>query len=84
MEKRTFNLAYGKPYVTSSGESKKAWIPVGRLTIEPESDYGERISVRLDAVPCDPGFTGLLSAFRHEPRHGSAGKHGDDLNDIAF
>jgi len=35
MDKRTFNLAYGKPYTTTSGENKKAWIQVGRLTIEP-------------------------------------------------
>lgn len=84
MEKRTFNLAWGKPYTTSSGENKKAWVQVGRLTIEPESDYGERISVRLDAIPCDPGFNGLLSAFPYEPRNGSGTQGADQNSNLPF
>ena len=83
-EKRIFNLVYGKTYSTSSGENKKAWITVGRLTIEPESEYGERISIRLDAIPCDPGFNGLLSAFPYEPRHGSGNNGADQANNIPF
>jgi hypothetical protein len=79
MEKRVFNLAYGKKYQAADHTEKKMWIQVGRLTIEPESEYGERISVRLDAIPTDPAFTGMLSAFPYEPRNGSKGNPEDHI-----
>jgi len=82
VDKRVFNIAYGKKYQSSSDHSdKKVWIAVGRLTIE-ESKYGERISIRLDAIPTDPAFTGLLSVFPYEPRNVSSTSTTED--DIPF
>ena len=82
MEKRVFNLAYGKKYTSSDRTEKKVWIQIGRMTIEPESDYGERISIRLDSIPIDHAFSGLISAFPYEPRNGSTGK--SSVDDIPF
>ncbi|MBK1642855.1 hypothetical protein CKO12_13445 [Chromatium okenii] len=77
--KRVFNLAYGKKYQAADHTEKKMWIQVGRLTIEPESKYGERISVRLDSLPIDPEFNGMLSAFPYEPRNGSSKNPEDNI-----
>jgi len=77
--KRVFNLAYGKKYQASDHTEKKMWIQVGRLTIEPESKFGERISVRIDSIPLDPEFNGMLSAFPYEPRNGSSKNPEDNI-----
>ncbi len=84
-ERKVYNLAYGKRYIAQDKSEKKTWITVGKLFIDPESEYGERISIRLDAIPTDPNFNGLLSAFPHESRNGN-GKNGngENIEDIPF
>jgi hypothetical protein len=83
-ERKTYNLAYGKSYISGS-EKKKIWVPIGRMFVETESEYGERISIRLDAIPCDPNFTGLINAFPHDPSRNGNGKNGsDNIDEIPF
>lgn len=83
MEKRVYNLAFGKKYIASNQQEKKVWVQVGRMFVEPESEYGERISIRLDAIPTDPQFNGLISAFPHEERQ-AAQRNGAETDDIEF
>ncbi len=83
-ERRTYNLAYGKRYISSDRSEKKVWIQIGKMFIEPESEYGERISIRIDAIPTDPNFTGLINAFAIDPsKNGNSGAE-KDLNEIPF
>ena len=84
MERKTYNLAYGKKFMGQDQSEKKIWIPIGRMYVEPESEHGERISIRLDSIPCDPNFTGMITAFPYEPRNGQVKNGTDAVNDIPF
>jgi hypothetical protein len=83
-ERRTYNLAYGKRYTAQDRTEKKVWIPVGKLYIDPETEYGESIRVRIDALPTDPNFSGVLTAFPSEPRNGQGKGNNENLDEIPF
>lgn len=84
-ERRVFNLAYGKRYIAPDKSERKTWISLGRMWIDDNPEYGDspRITIRLDSMPCDPNFNGMISAFPHEPRNGN-GKNGNDIDEIPF
>lgn len=56
---KRYDICAGRPYTTRSGEDKKQWIKVGKLT---EWDEGGP-SIELFAVPAGAWFDGKLSCF---------------------